>query len=117
MCKRVRKIFMDCIINFCSNNLNFYIWLGAVIGHTIIGYSRNFHGLKPWLKRIIPNRKDWVYEVLDVVVLPFIALAISHAIINPITLAGALSTGLTWNTTLASITKKGRTARKVGSTK
>lgn len=105
-----KKTFMSLINagNHLINSFGFAIYMGAVISYIGLGYNKKkkFKETTPIFKRIFHNKSERFYILLDLAILPFIAIYVGNIIINPTTLIASLYTGLTWTATLSAFAKE-----------
>ena len=78
-------------------------WFGAICGHMLSLYSDDFKGTQPFLRKLVPCRKDTFYIRVDLFLLPIIGAILSVILLEPNNLKSALTAGLTWSGTLKAL--------------
>ena len=81
-------------------------WLGAVMGHILSLYDREFMGTTSFMKRVLPGKKDSFYERVDFIMLPFIGCLLAFFLLDPSNIKSAIFSGLTWSGTLLIVFKR-----------
>lgn len=97
--------FIDLVYSFFNNYPGLYIYIGAIISHMFSPYDENYKGTKPFFITILKNKSDMYHARLDFFVLPIITFIFAFALIHPVTITAAITTGLTGNTTIIAMIK------------
>ena len=75
---------------------------GAIISELLSIYA-DMIGCKTFLKKLIPNKSDRFYFIVDALLLPFIGTALAYFIMEPTSMKTAFCAGLTWCGTLQTL--------------
>lgn len=94
----VSQIIFDVVTNPCA-----LAWFGAVCGHILSLYSKDFKGTQPFLKKMFPGKQDPFYARFDFLLLPIIGTVLSVVLLEPNNLKSAVFAGLSWSGTLVAL--------------
>lgn len=104
------KTLVDSIYDFFikHNNITLLLfsWLGALIGHILSIYDKEFKGIHFIMEKLFPNREDLFYDRVDFILLPIIGCILAFIIIEPSNFKTAFFAGLTWSGTLVAILRQ-----------
>lgn len=98
---------MEWLINiYRDNQFLLQTWIGCLCGHALSLYDSQFKGTIPFLKKIIPNKKDTLYFRIDFLFLPLIGAVLGFNLLDPTSLKAAIFSGLSWSAALTVLLKK-----------
>ena len=81
-------------------------WIGAICGHILSVYAKDFEGNIPFLKQIFPNKKKAFYARLNFLLLPLIGTLLAMIILEPTNLKSCIGAGLSWSGSINLFLKK-----------
>lgn len=93
----------------------FLAWFGAISGHLLSLYSKDFQGTQPFLRKMFPNKTDAFYVRVDFILLPLIGTVLSITLLEPSNMKSAVFAGLSWSGSLVALLndKKEKVEKKV----
>lgn len=94
------------MINYLITNTIFLTWLGALCGHILSLYSKDFNGTKTFLEKLFPGKKDKFYNWIDFILLPIIGALLASVLLEPTNLRSSIFAGLSWSGALTSLLRK-----------
>jgi hypothetical protein len=102
--------YIDIIYEFFLKHnrltLMLFAWLGAMIGHILSIYDKEFKGIHFIINKLLPQRKEIFYDRIDFILLPIIGCILAYILIEPSNYKTAFFAGLTWSGTLVAILKQ-----------
>ena len=93
-------------INLLITNTIFLTWLGALCGHILSLYSKDFNGTKTFLEKLFPNQNETFYYRIDFVLLPLIGALLATVLLEPTNLRSSIFAGLSWSGALTALLRK-----------
>jgi hypothetical protein len=93
------------IVQFFTNPI-FFTWIGALCGHILSLYSKDFRGTKPFLEKLLPNKSETVYFRIDFLILPIIGSLLAFILLEPTGLKSSVFAGLSWSGALTALLRK-----------
>ena len=106
MDKNCIDFLYDFFVNHHRLTLLVSAWLGALIGHMLSIYDKDFKGIHFIMEKLFPNKKEIVYDRIDFLLLPIIGCILAYILIEPSNYKTAFFAGLTWSGTLVAILKQ-----------
>ena len=89
-----------------ANSPWFLTWIGAICGHVLSVYAKDFEGTIPFLKQIFPIKKKAFYARLNFLLLPIIGTLLAMIILEPTNLKSCIGAGLSWSGSINLFLKK-----------
>lgn len=93
----------------------FLAWFGAISGHLLSLYSKDFQGTQPFLRKMFPDKQESFYVRADFILLPIIGTVLSITLLEPTNMKSAVFAGLSWSGSLVALLndKKEKVEKKV----
>lgn len=89
-------------------NPGFLTYIGAICGHILSLYAKEFKGAIPFFERIFPNKSQTFYFRVDFIILPIIGALIATVLLEPWNAKSAIFAGLSWSGTLTAFLKRNK---------
>lgn len=99
-------ILYDFLTTHVRLTLLLFSWIGALIGHMLSIYDKDFKGIHFIMARLFPNKKEVFYDRMDFILLPLIGCVLAFILIEPSNFKTAFFSGLTWSGTLVALLKQ-----------
>lgn len=81
------------------------IYFGALVGHFFSLNKIDFKGTLPFFKRLIPDKKEQFYHIVDFIISPLLGSIVVFLFLSPDNIKMSLYTGITWSTILMFISE------------
>jgi hypothetical protein len=94
-------------VQLIIKNSLFLTYMGAICGHILSLYGKDFSGTMPFLQKLVPNRSDTFYFRIDFIILPIIGTLLAFMLLDPNNVKSSLFAGLSWSGTMTALLKTG----------
>ena len=94
--------------DYSMEEINFWlllwVWFGVFSANVLSLSSKRFKGTLPFLKKILPNKPNCVYTLIDVILTPVIGAFLGYILAEPQNMKTALVAGLTLSGSIIALT-------------
>ncbi len=88
---------------FSQPEIIVFVWIGAICGHILSFYKKDFQGTMPFFKKLMPKKSSSFYHRLDFLLIPVIGTILALVLIEPSNIKASMFAGVSWSGTITAL--------------